>query len=155
MKLKLYYSVQNGGDGSAHPKLMESMELARFDQQHMLDSWGEDCVGTITLKSDTTIQCLDEIITKEQYFIEKYCDDVDDNYEDREEFISTFFPNGLPTFLVKVEKIKTNADAVVNINSGKYRYNNVFVGKNHVARVFRNATESGKVYEDFLNSQNK
>lgn len=40
MKLKIFYSVQNGGDGSAYPKLMESKELAEFDQEYMDEGWG-------------------------------------------------------------------------------------------------------------------
>lgn len=56
-KLTLYYSVQNGGDGSAYPQFMESLELAEWDQDHASEGWGESCTGSITLESDPPHHC--------------------------------------------------------------------------------------------------
>ena len=40
-ELKLWYSVQNGGDGSAYPNFMESEALTVFDQDNADEGWGE------------------------------------------------------------------------------------------------------------------
>ena len=64
--LTLYYSVQNGGDGSAYPVFFESMELAELDQDTMDEGWGESCTGSIVLESDSPITVTYPIIhTKE------------------------------------------------------------------------------------------
>ena len=55
MITKIWYSVQNCGDGSAHPKLMESKELCEIEQRFMSEGWGESCVGCIEVKSKEPI----------------------------------------------------------------------------------------------------
>jgi len=55
MVTKIWYSVQNCGDGSAYPMLCSSKELAKLDQEYMDEGWGEDCVGCITIESDASI----------------------------------------------------------------------------------------------------
>ena len=61
MKRKtIWYSVHNGGDGSAYPVLMESEELAELDQRHQDEGWGEPCYGSITLESESEIFVVDE-----------------------------------------------------------------------------------------------
>lgn len=107
MTFILFYSVRNGGDGSAHPIFMESQELADFDQSHMSEGWGESCTGSITLKSDSPIICLDDdVATKESYFIENYCGEWPERDSDeKEEFISQFFTDGLPKQLLDILKV--------------------------------------------------
>ncbi len=63
MITKIWYSVQNGGDGSAYPVWMESEALARWDQDNMDEGWGEDCSGWITVESDGPIKVKDTIET--------------------------------------------------------------------------------------------
>ena len=41
--MKIWYSVLNGGDGSAYPVFMTTKELAEWDQDHM-DEVGENHV---------------------------------------------------------------------------------------------------------------
>lgn len=143
MKLTVFYSVQNGGDGSAYPRFMESKKLCEFDQEHMSEGWGESCTGSISFESDSPITCLDDIVTKESYFIDNYCDEYDNGKsKEQMEFVSKFFPNGLPKFTVKVEDTK----------SKDYTYNLVFVDGKQVARVFREVSKSGASFERFLNS---
>ena len=67
--LKIFYSVRNGGDGSAHPTFMSSLALAQYDQDHMTEGWGESCTGSITLTSESPITVKDEIETPESYLI--------------------------------------------------------------------------------------
>ncbi len=69
----LFYSIQNCGDGSAYPKYFESEKLARFDQDHMDEGWGESCNGTIVFTSDCPIACAEEITTVDDMI--KDCED--------------------------------------------------------------------------------
>ena len=45
--VEVYYSVQNGGDGSAYPRWFLSFEDAERDQEQMSEGWGESCTGTV------------------------------------------------------------------------------------------------------------
>ena len=135
--LTVYYSVSNGGDGSAYPQFMESLELCEWDQDHMSEGWGESCTGSISFQSESPIFCLDKVVTKESYIIES----VGEN--DMEEFIEQFFPDGLPTFTVKTEPT----------NNTNYLYNLIYVGDKQVGKLFLPATKSGDVLEKELNTK--
>ncbi len=64
METKIWYSVQNGGDGSAYPQLMESKELCIIDQNWMGDEcWGEPCYGWFTIESETPIKIKSTVTT--------------------------------------------------------------------------------------------
>jgi hypothetical protein len=63
MITKIWYSVQNCGDGSAYPEFMESEELAEFDQANMDEGWGESCTGCITIEHDSPITIKEKIST--------------------------------------------------------------------------------------------
>lgn len=57
-KLTLYYSVSNGGDGSAYPYFSLSKELCDIHQDiqnEFYEGRGETCVGAITLESESLI----------------------------------------------------------------------------------------------------
>jgi hypothetical protein len=60
---KIYYSIQNYGDGSAGPSWFDTEELAELDQELMDEGWGEPCTGWLTVESDSPINVLDEIMT--------------------------------------------------------------------------------------------
>ena len=50
MKLKaivIYYSVVNGGDGSAYPAFYLTDEMAEAYQENMTEGWGESCTGLV------------------------------------------------------------------------------------------------------------
>lgn len=100
-ELTIYYSVQNGGDGSAYPVFMESMELAEWDQNHMSEGWGEDCSGSITLTSESPIICKNQVTTKESYYIDRLLG-WDPNKEELKDLLDKFFPGGFP----KVEVVE-------------------------------------------------
>lgn len=55
MEHKIWYSVINGGDGSAYPVFMESEKLCEIDQKYMDEGWGEDCTGCLVVESDSPI----------------------------------------------------------------------------------------------------
>ena len=69
-KLTLYYSVSNGGDGSAYPQFCETEKIAEFHQEihnEFGEGWGESCTGSITLESESPITILDKnLITKDK-----------------------------------------------------------------------------------------
>ena len=123
MKLTLYYSVRNGGDGSAYPKFVESEELAEWDQAHMEEGWGEPCTGSITVEGDN-LTCSTDVETKEGYYLNLYFNLVLEGYEDNEEaeeFKAEFFPDGLPEFTAKIIEL---------------HHYGVFVGKRLVYRSY-------------------
>ena len=82
MITKIWYSVQNGGDGSAYPKWMESEELCLIDQDYMYEGWGEPCIGCITIESNGPIKILEEIET-----IDDVIAQTKDDMEYSEEFL--------------------------------------------------------------------
>jgi len=138
--LTIHYSVQNGGDGSAYPHLMSSEKLAQYDQDNMAEGWGESCLGSFTLESDSPIILKEEVKTPEGYLIDLL---DNDNEEQLEEFIKEFFPEGKPKFEVKSR----------STGNKKYLYNDVFVDGKQVAKnVFRSVEDSGKTFEELLNS---
>jgi len=99
MKLIIYYSVQNGGDGSAYPQFMESEELAEWDQNHMSEDWAESCDGQVVIESDSLMTCKD-VVTALGYYLEK--GDYWQNEGDKEKFLAEFFPDGLPQMSVTI-----------------------------------------------------
>lgn len=75
--LKLWYSIQNGGDGSAYPQFFESEALCRFDQDNMDEGWGEPCLGCIELQSESPITLIRPSITT----IEEYAKEIKERME--------------------------------------------------------------------------
>lgn len=96
-KLTLFQSIRSGGDGSANAHLVESYELAEWDQDHQDEGWGETCIETIDLESDSPIRVVDKIETKEEYLEDMM--DYGKDKEEVDEFVAQFFPNGLPADL--------------------------------------------------------
>lgn len=96
--MKLYYSVQNAGDGSAYPRFMESAELTEWDQdKDRSNMWGEPCTGEIVLEGDNIKVTYPNIITKESYYYDIYLDEYTErSEEERQEFINKFFSGKEP-----------------------------------------------------------
>jgi hypothetical protein len=46
-KVIVWYSIQNGGDGSAFPSWFLSAKEAEKDQRGMDEGWGEPCFGSV------------------------------------------------------------------------------------------------------------
>lgn len=65
MITKIWYSVENYGDGSAYPKFMENKKLCEIDQQYANESWGESCVGYLEIESDSPIKVAKLITTND------------------------------------------------------------------------------------------
>lgn len=99
-KLTLYFSVENGGDGSAYPKFFDTEELAEYHQNHLGEGWGESCTGKIVIEGDN-LTC-PELVCAEGHYLELLLTGWE-NKEEVEEFKNTFFPHGLPIFTVEIK----------------------------------------------------
>jgi hypothetical protein len=82
MKTKIWYSVRNGGDGSAYPIFMEFKEMTELDQAFMDEGWGEDCNGYIEIESDGSLIFIDDVLTLDQMIA-----DEEDAYRPNARFI--------------------------------------------------------------------
>lgn len=97
MITKIWYSVQNCGDGSAYPRFMESKELAELDQDYMDEGWGESCTGCISIESDTPITIKNSVLT-----VEELIKDIEGDYEPNDEY----FPKERYEALLKLKEAK-------------------------------------------------
>ena len=101
-KLTIYYSIANGGDGSAYPLWFDTEELARWHQDHIDPGWGESCDGSITIEGQE-LSCQEEIQTKEGFYLDLLLEGIDpDGATNLEGFVKDFFPDGLPEYRVEV-----------------------------------------------------
>lgn len=64
--MKIYYSVSNGGDGSAYPQFSLNERYVDIHQEleNMHEGWGEPCTGYLEVESDSEIKFKKEDITK-------------------------------------------------------------------------------------------
>ena len=46
-KTTVWFSVRNGGDGSAYPVWFLTRPDADKDQENMCEGWGESCIGSV------------------------------------------------------------------------------------------------------------
>jgi len=46
-KIVVWFSIRNGGDGSAYPSWFLTEAEADKDQESMLEGWGEPCIGSV------------------------------------------------------------------------------------------------------------
>ena len=85
-------------------KLVESQELAAWDQNNdpYGKGWAEDYSGYITIESDSIITVKDEIETKESFYLNLINEEYTSYNKDQiDDFVSKFFPKGVPVFTVK------------------------------------------------------
>lgn len=115
--MKVYYSVENGGDGSAYPKFFVSQELADFHQDIWQgdEGFAESCTGELEIKGHNIH--IPNAYTAIQFLVEVTEDGIDDyNIDKVKSFISQFFVKGLPTFTVTIKNkshYNVLADAVL------------------------------------------
>jgi hypothetical protein len=100
MKTKLFYSVQNCGDGSAYPRLFECEELCKIDQKYMgEDGWGEECIGYFTIEHEGPIKILDHVRTIDE-IIKETKDDLEEDWR------SNYSKQELRKKLEELQKLK-------------------------------------------------
>lgn len=95
MEKTIWYSVNNGGDGSAYPHWFETMELAEWDQENQSEGFGESCTGSVTFTGDN-LKCVTEVKSKEGHYAKLRLDESDK----LRSFIKAFYPEDLPKFVV-------------------------------------------------------
>ena len=98
--MKIYYSIQNGGDGSAYPLFFTREDLTEWDQEHMDDGWGEPCTGEIEIHGGNiqVPEAMDEV----SYWLLRIEDEHYEPWKLRDEYLEKFFPRGLPYFFVEI-----------------------------------------------------
>jgi len=104
-EIEIFYSVGNGGDGSAYPIFLESEELARWDQDHMDEGWGEPCCGSLTIRVQhgSYLGCPD-VVTELGYLVNHWKDEYKyDVWDLLDEFKEDFFPDGVPELTIKMD----------------------------------------------------
>ena len=111
MLTKIWYNVQNGGDGSAYPQFMESEILCEIDQKWMDEVWGESCVGNLVIESDNPIKIqgiitIDEQITEIE---EELNQDYMKDYKKEGKYLDWF--KRLEGKLAELKKLKENINA--------------------------------------------
>ncbi len=78
MITKVWYSVENGGDGSAYPIFVDSEELAELLQNQQSEGWGESCTGCLEIESEGPIIVKD--ITTIDEAIKDASEDIDESW---------------------------------------------------------------------------
>ncbi len=121
--MQIHYSVQNGGDGSAYPIFLATPELARWDQEHMDEGWGEPCYGDLTVEPgfEGMIICPD-MMDAVGYWLQRTEDEEYEPWDQRDEFLAAFFPDGLPTFEVRIREAGIYYDIFVDNLMKGYRF---------------------------------
>lgn len=67
----IFYSVSNGGDGSAYPHFFEDAECAEIHQNLQEEGWGESCTGSLSMFCDSDANIIVERAqTKQEYITE-------------------------------------------------------------------------------------
>lgn len=112
--MKIYYSVQNMGDGSAYPWFFTTKELAEWDQRHMDEGWGEMCTGDLEIGPGPCPEAMDAV----SYWL-KMTDEGHEIWDLRVEFLKEFLPNGLPNFHVTILDKNFYAINVDHIQRGR------------------------------------
>ena len=100
--MKIYYSVSNGGDGSAYPHFFESELLANIHQDSLSEGWGESCTGDLEIP-ECDVSLLPDVNTKESCLFEMMENLEDESLSEdyRDEFIALFPEVPLITNIVK------------------------------------------------------
>lgn len=102
MKTTFWYSVVNCGDGSAYPRFMESEELCELDQELMEEGWGESCVGSFVVESDSPVTSVGEIMTAEDLLAE---------FKESLSYTSGLYKDRLEENILRVEELIAKRDS--------------------------------------------
>ncbi len=65
-KITVWYSITNGGDGSAFPTWFLTEQEVEYDQDNMDEGWGEPCYGEVETFEGSNIHEAAKINSKEQ-----------------------------------------------------------------------------------------
>ncbi len=99
--MRIYWSIQDHGDGSASPLFLDSRKLAEWDQDHMDEGWGEPCCGELDIISESSIT-VEGLRSTIGYYLWKELGGSWWSEKDKKEFEAEFFPGGVPRFQVLI-----------------------------------------------------
>jgi len=80
MITKIWYSIQNAGDGSAYATFMESEKLCEIDQKFCYESWAEECIGCLIIESKDPIAIKNEEIVTVDMVIAEVEEELNEDY---------------------------------------------------------------------------
>ena len=104
----------------------------------MDEGWGESCDGNLTVLSDSDVVVV-EMMDEVGYWLNRTEDEDCEPWEYRDEFLSEFFPDGLPQFEVRIREDETYYDIYVGGDKKGER----FAYNDDTGQV--EATEAGRV----------
>ncbi len=99
--MKIYYSIQDHGDGSASPLFVDNRKLAEWDQDHMDEGWGESCWGELDIISESAIT-VKQLYSTIGYYLWKELDGSWWGEKNKKEFEAEFLLGGVPRFQVLI-----------------------------------------------------
>jgi len=76
-RITIWFSIANGGDGSAHPRWFLTEEAAEDDQESDDEGWGESCTGSVETFEGSDIHKR-AVINEENYKSKPPRDDDED-----------------------------------------------------------------------------
>lgn len=121
MNIKLFYSIQNCGDGSVYLRWWSSEELANWDEEHASEGWGESSIGSISISGDKIIHNIN-ITTPEKYLFKKYYR-TPEILEECKKFVKEIFNN------VKFSNVEVK---IIDNN-----YYGIYINTQLVYKIFR------------------
>lgn len=112
-KITIWYSVQNGGDGSAYPKWFLTERVVNQDQEDMDEGWGEPCCGSAETFVESDIH-RSAVQNEAEYEIEaivkKYSDDFWPNLQEESVLVIYREGNKCSNEAALVDKLKEYND---------------------------------------------
>ena len=103
--LQIWFTVESTDDGSARAEFFTTEELARWHYDHPPDGWPAHYIDhlTILLGDHAWCEC-EQALDPVSYWLKFTEDEYDlaEEWEYRDEFLSRFFPDGLPQFEVRM-----------------------------------------------------
>jgi len=138
-ELTIYYSVENHGDGSAHPKFFDTKKLAEWHQDHLYEGWGESCTGSLVVRGNNLV--CEKLQSAIGYYLRLLLEGCVDDSE-ANEFKEEFFSNGLPELVVEIVDnnyygIFSNGRLVYK----KFAYPEKRTNKNGIKRIMETINE--------------
>jgi len=96
-ELKIFFSIENSGDGEAYPSFFNSMKLADWHQDNQSEEWSENCTGLLTVYGEN-LSCFSM-----QNAIEFYLDEILGNKSVHgKNFVDEFFRGSPPQFTLQM-----------------------------------------------------
>jgi hypothetical protein len=94
-RLTLWYSVGNGGDGSAYPQFFENERLTEMDHDLMPEGWGKCCNGSIVIEGGDDMRVVSPHVITEDEFVKELDRQINSNGDYYNKRLARQFKNEL------------------------------------------------------------